>query len=95
MPATKTSLAAGYMCSLQARALPAPSIRCWQHTTSSSSSKRYHSHTNKQRSSVAAAAVVEPAQLAAIAAEPVAEVAVLAAVGAVCAKQGLLPLQGR
>lgn len=46
--------------------------------------------------SVASAAVaVEPLQLAAIAAEPVAEVAVLAAVGAVCAQQGLLPLQGR
>lgn len=42
-----------------------------------------------------AAAVVEPGQLAAIAAEPVAEVALLSAAGALSAKQGLLPLQGR
>ena len=40
-------------------------------------------------------AAVDPGQLAAIAAEPVAEVAVLSGVGALCARQGLLPLQGR
>lgn len=64
------------------------------HYRSSLIQSRKNSH-NRHVSSTATAAVVEPAQLAAIAAEPVVEVAVLAGVGALCAKQGLLPLQGR
>jgi hypothetical protein len=49
----------------------------------------------RDRYVTASPAVVDPGQLAAIAAEPVAEVAALAGVGALCARQGLLPLQGR
>lgn len=41
------------------------------------------------------AAVVEPAQLAALAADPVLEVVLLAGSGAVCAKQGLLSIDSR
>lgn len=80
------------MCSFQA--LPAPSFRGWQHATCRGRVNPYQIHA-KQCIGVATAAVVQPAQLAAIAAEPVTEVAVLAAVGALCAKKGLLPLQGR
>lgn len=66
------------------------------HRHGSSSSRCCRAQQQQQQCrSVSAGAVVEPAQLAAIAAEPVAEVALLAAVGAVCARQGLLPLQGR
>lgn len=56
---------------------------------------RPHNQQSYRGRRVTTGAVVEPSQLAAIAAEPVVEVAVLAGVGALCAKQGLLPLQGR
>lgn len=41
------------------------------------------------------AAVLQPYQLAAIAAEPVVKVALLSGGGALCAKQGILTLEGR
>jgi hypothetical protein len=68
---------------------------CLRHRHDSSRCWRAQQQKRQSRRITAGASVVEPAQLAAIAAEPVAEVALLAGVGAVCAKQGLLPLQGR
>lgn len=67
-----------------------PAQQACLHSTSARSTCRL-----QNRCKAPAAAVVEPAQLVAIAAEPVAEVALLSAAGALCAKQGLLPLQGR
>lgn len=77
-----------------------PQSRCqgssstrWSHGRSSSS--RCGRQQSSSRRLNPTAALVEPGQLAVIAAEPVAEVALLAGVGAACARQGLLPLQGR
>lgn len=44
---------------------------------------------------VAAHAVLQPAELVALAAAPVAKIAAMCAVGATCARQGLLPPEGR
>ena len=82
---------------------PHHSTALHQHRSSSRSSSSspatvvspYTSSLRPRQLACRTAAVLQPYQLAAIAAEPVVKVALLSGAGALCAKQGILTLEGR